>query len=403
MLILDTIKISSRSFKNNRLRTFLTIMGISVGIASIFFLVSLGYGFQKVVLERIATSDSLLSLDVYPEVKSDGESGVISDEDLEDIKKVDGVVKTASIITKKSKIHSGEYTTEAKVNITDTDFFRLEGIVLQDGDIMESDSKNEAIVTTSVLDLLHIDSEKFENQEITIDISTLNESEETDEEILEDKTVEKKFKIVGVIEDTSKANIYVTNNSVADMGFDYFNRVKIKVSSENQIDPTRRVLLEKGFLVSAISDTVDQTRKIFKVIQIVLLSFGMLALVVSAIGMFNTMTISLLERTQEIAIMKSLGASGMDIWSMFLTESVLIGFLGGTLGIGIGFAGTESINFLLNFVAKNFGGISVDIFYIPLWFILFIIVFSTVVGLATGFYPAKRAAALDVLEALRYK
>ncbi|NCU32265.1 MAG: hypothetical protein EOM23_04885, partial [Candidatus Moranbacteria bacterium] len=74
MLPIDTIRISARSFKNNRLRTFLTIMGISVGIASIFFLVSLGYGFQKVVLERIATSDSLLSLDVYPEIGQDGKA-----------------------------------------------------------------------------------------------------------------------------------------------------------------------------------------------------------------------------------------------------------------------------------------------------------------------------------------
>lgn len=401
MLPIDTIRISARSFKNNRLRTFLTIMGISVGIASIFFLVSLGYGFQKVVLERIATSDSLLSLDVYPEIGQDGKANVILSKDLGEIEKVDGVDKTAPIITQKFKIHSGEYTTDAKVNITDIDFFRLEGVVVQDGDLMQQGSKNEAVVTTAVLDLLHIDSAKFEGAEMTIDISTLNEEER--ENVRDEKITEKKYKIVGLINDKSKANVYVSNDSVADLGFSYFNRIKIKVDSEGQIDPVRRTLMEKGYMVSAISDTVDQTRKIFKVIQIVLLSFGMLALVVSAIGMFNTMTISLLERTQEIAIMKSLGASALDIWSMFLTESLLIGFFGGTLGIGIGFVGTEFFNLLLNFVAKNFGGVSVDLFYMPLWFILFIVVFSTIVGLVTGFYPAKRAAALNILEALRYK
>ncbi|MEF3692417.1 MAG: FtsX-like permease family protein [Candidatus Moraniibacteriota bacterium] len=401
MLPIDTIRISARSFKNNRLRTFLTIMGISVGIASIFFLVSLGYGFQKVVLERIATSDSLLSLDVYPEIGQDGKANVILSGNLGEIEKVDGVDKTAPIITQKFKIHSGNYTTDAKVNITDIDFFRLEGVVVQDGELMKSESKNEAVVTTAVLDLLHIDSAKFEKAEIIIDISTLSEEER--ENVRDEKTTEKKYKIVGLINDKSKANIYISNDSVADLGFGYYNRIKIKVDSEGQIDPVRRTLMEKGYMVSAISDTVDQTRKIFKVIQIVLLSFGMLALVVSAIGMFNTMTISLLERTQEIAIMKSLGASALDIWSMFLTESLLIGFFGGTLGIGIGFAGTEAINLLLNFVAKNFGGVSVDLFYMPLWFILFIVIFSTVVGLVTGFYPAKRAAALNTLEALRYK
>jgi putative ABC transport system permease protein len=206
-----------------------------------------------------------------------------------------------------------------------------------------------------------------------------------------------------MINDKSKANVYVSSASVSDLGFDYFNRIKIRVSSEDKISSVRENITQKGYIVSAISDTVDQTRKIFGVIQVVLLSFGMLALIVSAIGMFNTMTISLLERTQEIAIMKSLGASARDIWSMFLTESVLIGFLGGTMGIGIGYGGTEFFNVLLNLIAKNFGGVSVDIFFIPLWFVFFIIIFSTVVGLVTGFYPAKRAAALDTLEALRYK
>lgn len=401
MLILDTIRISARSFKNNRLRTFLTIMGISVGIASIFFLVSLGYGFQKVVLERVATSDSLLSLDVYPEISKTGEATVILKKDLGEIESIGGIAKIAPIITQKFKIHKDEYTAESKVNIVDIEFFKLEGVVIQKGDLMTKESKNEAVVTSAVLDLLHIDSDSFENKEISIDISTLNEADR--ETAKDDQTIERKYKIVGLINDKSKANIYVTSSSTADLGIDYFNRIKVKVISEGEIEPVRRAIIEKNYLVSAISDTVDQTRKIFGIIQVVLLSFGMLALVVSAIGMFNTMTISLLERTQEIAIMKSLGASARDIWSMFLTESVLIGFLGGTMGIVIGFLGTELSNFLLNFIAKNFGGISVDLFYIPMWFIFFIIIFSTIVGLVTGFYPAKRAAALDILEALRYK
>ncbi|MGW8185243.1 MAG: ABC transporter permease [Candidatus Moraniibacteriota bacterium] len=401
MLALDTIRISARSFKNNRLRTFLTVTGISVGIASIFFLVSLGYGFQKVVLERIATSDSLLSIDVYPKVDKNGGAGVISDKDLPEIEKVDGILKMAPIITQKFKIHSSDFTTEAKVNIVNADFFKLEGIAIQKGDIFSDESKNEIVVTTSVLDLLHIDSSDFRNKEIIIDVSTLTDEER--ENAKEDKTVEKKYRIVGMINDKSKANVYVSSASVSELGFDYFNRIKIRVDSEGKIGSVRDNITQKGYIVSAISDTVDQTRKIFKVIQIVLLSFGMLALIVSAIGMFNTMTISLLERTQEIAIMKSLGASAQDIWGMFLTESVLIGFLGGTIGIVIGFGGTEIFNLMLNLIAENFGGISVDIFYIPLWFVLFIVIFSTVVGLVTGFYPAKRAAALDTLEALRYK
>lgn len=394
MKIIDTIKISARSFRNNRLRTILTIMGIGVGIGSIFFLVSLGYGFQKVVLDRIATSDSLLSLDVFSgDANNDG---VIAKSELSEIKKVKNITKVTPIITQKTQIHSGNFTTDAKVNIVEPNFFRMEGINTEKGELFGTDSGNLIVVTTAVLNLLHIDKNNFKNKKVEVNILT-GDNKDTQ------KTVEKVYIIGGVVKEKSKAVVYVPSKSVSDLAFNHYNRIKIRVSSEGQISPVRKKLMDKGYFVSSISDTVDQTRKIFRVIKIVLLSFGMLALIVSAIGMFNTMTISLLERTQEIAIMKSLGASAKDIWSMFLTESILIGFLGGALGIILGFAGTRFFNFILNLVATNFGGMKVQLFYIPFWFVVFIVVFSTLVGLITGFYPAKRAAALDTLEALRYK
>ncbi len=395
MKIIDTIRISARSFRNNRLRTVLTIMGIGVGIGSIFFLVSLGYGFQKVVLERIATSDSLLSLDVFS--GKSGKDGVIAKSDIPAIKKIKGIVKIAPVIIQKSQVHSGDFTTDAKINIVEPNFFRMEGIVVQRGKLFQDKEDDNVVVTEAILELLHIDAENFANEKVEISVMAPSDNDEGK------KIVKKKYGIVGVVKNKSKAIVYVTAGSVSSLGLNHYNRIKIRVASESQIAPVRRVLMDKGYFVSSISDTVDQTRKIFRVIKIILLSFGMLALIVSAIGMFNTMTISLLERTQEIAIMKSLGASAKDIWSMFLTESILIGFLGGALGILLGFIGTKTFNFILNLIAVNFGGMKVELFYIPFWFILFIIIFSTIVGLITGFYPAKRAAALDTLEALRYK
>jgi putative ABC transport system permease protein len=153
----------------------------------------------------------------------------------------------------------------------------------------------------------------------------------------------------------------------------------------------------------ALSDTVDQANKIFSVIQIVLALFGIVALTVSAIGMFNTMTISLLERTNEIGIMKSIGASNRDIRFLFLTESILIGSFGGIGGVIIGFMGTTTINLGFNFLANRLGGQSVNVFYTPIWFILFVLLFSTLIGLFTGIYPAERASKLNPLVALRYK
>jgi len=139
------------------------------------------------------------------------------------------------------------------------------------------------------------------------------------------------------------------------------------------------------------------------ILQIILAIFGIVALVVSAIGMFNTMTIALMERTQEVGIMKSLGAARMDIMYMFVTEAVIMGFLGGLTGTSIGMLGGELFNMLLNILAQRLGGQTIDIFYTPLWFTLTIIGFSTFVGFITGLWPARRAARLNPLEAVKYK
>jgi putative ABC transport system permease protein len=188
-----------------------------------------------------------------------------------------------------------------------------------------------------------------------------------------------------------------------ELGPETYSKLKVKVQSKEYLDPARTAIVDKGYIVSALSDIIEQANQVFEIVQIVLASFGIVALIVSAIGMFNTMTIALLERTQEIGIMKALGATNVDIWNMFLAESVIIGFFGGLGGILIGVLTGELFNYLINLLAGAFGGQSIDIFYTPVWFILTIIAFSTFVGLMTGFYPARRAAKINCLEALRYK
>lgn len=92
-----------------------------------------------------------------------------------------------------------------------------------------------------------------------------------------------------------------------------------------------------------------------------------------------------------------------EIRLLFLTESIIIGFLGGSSGILLGLLACQGFNRGINLLAKNLGGQSIDVFYTPLWFMIFILIFSTLVGLFTGIYPAQRAAKLNSLEALRYK
>ncbi|OGZ41172.1 MAG: hypothetical protein A3I20_03630 [Candidatus Portnoybacteria bacterium RIFCSPLOWO2_02_FULL_40_15] len=115
------------------------------------------------------------------------------------------------------------------------------------------------------------------------------------------------------------------------------------------------------------------------------------------------MTITLLERINEIGIMKVIGASNKDVKKLFLTESVIIGTLGGVSGLIVGFLGAKLFNFGINILAQTLGGQPINLFAFPLWFLITIIVFSSAVGFLTGFTPARRAAKMDPLQALRYK
>jgi putative ABC transport system permease protein len=196
---------------------------------------------------------------------------------------------------------------------------------------------------------------------------------------------------------------YLNISSLENLNIDRYGQVKVKTKSNSQMTVIRDEILSFGLLVSSLSDTVDQANQIFKVVQIILMLFGIIALVVSAIGMFNTMTITLLERTEEIGIMKSIGASDISISVMFFMESAIMGFLGGCMGVTIGWVGGYIFNTLINILATRFGGQAVSLFYSPLWFVLSILGFSGVVGLMTGYVPARRASKIDPLDALRYK
>jgi len=169
------------------------------------------------------------------------------------------------------------------------------------------------------------------------------------------------------------------------------------------LEATEQALVEAGYRVTALSKTVEQASKIFQGIQVVLATFGGIALLVSAIGMFNTMTVTLLERTKEIGIMRTIGASPKDVLWLFVSESIIVGFMGGLTGIIMGVSLGFVVNIMLNIAASQFGGQAVSLFSFPLGFLTFIALFSAIVGYLTGIFPARRAAQLNPLDAIRYE
>ena len=384
------------------MRTALTIMGISVGIGTILFLVSLGYGLQRLILSQITTSDALLSLDV---TTGDVEGLKLNNESLANIKRISTIEKISPVVTLQAQMNIDNISTELSANVVDREFFQLEGTTLKKGEFYEdiAEDKNKIIITSAALNLFDLNEDNAFDKEINFSVYVPADSDENEELIRDYSVLSYKFKIIAIIDEENSNYVYIPYMVSQELGADNYAKLKVKVNNEDNLNIAREEIIDQGYMVSALSDIIEQANQIFKVVQIVLALFGVIALIVSAIGMFNTMTIALLERTQEIGIMKAMGASDMDIWNMFLGESFLMGFLGGTGGILIGMLGGEVFNYGLNFLAGALGGEKIDLFYTPIWFILLILSFGAFVGLGTGFYPASRAAKINCLEALRYK
>lgn len=400
----DLFKLSTRMFKARTSRTLLTILGMSIGIGAILFLVSLGYGLQKTLLERITTSDSLLTLDV-----SEAKSGLVSlDQQMVDkISAMSGVEDVSPAFQITTQGHLDDLSADLLVFSSKASFLKLGGFKANKGELLNDNNEDGIVISSAIAQVFGKNVDEMMGKEMSFTFfipKLIDESEKVEGSQSEFERVdkEKKYKIVGIIEGEDNV-IYVNSKSLTDLNITRYGQVKVKTRSNQEMNVVRDAILEYGLLVSSLSDTVDQANQIFKVVKIVLMLFGVIALVVSAIGMFNTMTIALLERTEEIGIMKSIGASDLSVSIMFFMEATIMGFAGGLMGVGIGWIGGQLFNATINFVATRFGGQPVSLFYSPGWLILVIIGSSAIVGFFTGWAPARRASKTDPLDALRYK
>ena len=378
------------------MRTWLTILGIGVGFAAVVILVGLGYGLQGVLLEKIVFGEALLSLNV---ITPPSRVVVIDNDRLESFRSIPNVQDVAALASFTSLVTFGNLTGSITLNGVEPKYFRYAGIVPMAGDLLEAGETDTVLLSSAVMRLFEMEPEEIIGQELSFKVFLPAENSGDIQEV----PINTKFRIKGIIEDEASIFAYIPVSEFSSrFVIPYYDKARVKVSDREFLDAAEASILEHGFVVTALSKTVEQANKIFAGVQVTLALFGAIALIVSAIGMFNTMTVTLLERTKEIGIMRTIGGSPFNIKVMFLTESVLMGFLGGMSGIVIGVGGGLSINFLLNMVASRLGGATMELFRFPLPFLLFIAVFSGVMGYITGLFPSKRAGSLNPLDAIRY-
>jgi putative ABC transport system permease protein len=182
-----------------------------------------------------------------------------------------------------------------------------------------------------------------------------------------------------------------------------YSSISVRVGDPSRIQPVEDAIKKKGFTAFSILDASRSLQQVFRVVDTFLFIFGSLALAVASIGIVNTLVMAILERRRQIGIMKAIGASDRDVWFLFLAESGAMGILGGILGVTLGWAIGQIINFGTNIYLKSQSLPPEHFWAVPLWLVGFGILFAFIVSAAAGLYPATRAARLDPVQALRYE
>ncbi len=382
------------------MRTFLTISGVVIGIGAIVFLVSLAFGLEKLVIQKTTTLEALTIIDVSP---GNTPETKLSKENLKKLEEIPEI-KTISpkIELGDCKASFNQLQTNCLIYAINPQYFSLEGLDVEVGKEFNSEDEPKAIISRKTIKLFDLkEGENILGKEIDFEINFSTKLKD------EKETQSQKLQIIGITKQ-EKSVAYIPLKTIQkkleELDIKNYDQVKVQVISKGKLSEVQSKIEQMGFKASSIKTSqIDEINKIFVIVKIILACFGIIALFVASIGIFNTMTISFLERTHEIGIMKALGATNKSIKRLFNYESAIIGLVGGVIGVAVGYLSGLGINSLINFLAKTFEGEAQAIFYTPFYFAIGTILFSVIVSYIAGIYPARRASRLNPLEALRYE
>jgi len=297
-------------------------------------------------------------------------------------------------------------STSSSANVTDLSLIEIasmEGAIQQEQTktiTLTQSSKREAVVNKAFLAVLGIKENESIGKKFNISFVATEGLSNENKKIISTSV---EYSIIGVTPDAKTPIIYVPIIDIKQLGLINYSQVKLVVNDQKELSHTRKQVEVLGFKTTSVVDTVSQIENLFGTLRLILGLLGVVALSVAALGMFNTLTISLLERTHEIGMMKAIGMKSTEVQDLFLTESMIMGFFGGIGGLTLGAIAGQLLSLILSAFAVFKGVGYLDISLIPLSFILLIGFLSLMVGILTGIYPAHRATKISALDALRYE
>ncbi len=403
MKLYELIKIALENFWSRRMRAILTISAVTIGIAAIIFLISLGYGLEKLVTSQVASFDAFTILDVP---SANLKTQKINEDAVNRIKSTGHIESVTPVINLGGRIKPKEKTTttESVVQASTSDYLKLSGTPIRDGKWLEND--NDIVINKTLANLLFGENWRWDtvkNSKINLDLVIERDLRAPDQNEGSVTANVEELNIIGVVDEGANPIGYITLDQAYKSGVLNYSSLKLKIDDTKNVEKVRKGLENLGYSTEWVGDTVKQIQDVFMIFRIVLGAFGLIALLVASLGTFNTLTISLLERIREIGLMKVLGMQSRDIYRLFMTESLFIGLTGGFIGIIIGYFSGLIINTILTILAKRAEVEAITVFYTPITLALGIAIFSILVGFMTGWYPARRAVKTNALDAIRYE
>lgn len=394
------LKIASKNLLARKLRTVLTVMGVIIGVGAVVFLISFGVGLQKLVENQVVGSKSIKTIDVDA---SESRSLKFDSESISRISGIAGVTKVGKVYTIAGKIISNNSELSSVVYAVNQGYLDLSTFNKVSGKLLEAGDTNTAIVNTSFLKSQgvtdkkgNIDAKKLIGQNITLSFTVPASKDKKEHQAKVDVTVG------GVIDSGSGAEVFVPATVVEGQGFVSATELKVLANDRDSVPKIRTDIESRGFSTSSPLDTISEIDKIFQLLQFVLIGFGGVGMVIAVLGMFNTLTITLLERTREIGLIVTLGGQQKDIKRLFITEALMLSITGGALGTVSAFLVGKIADLILNAYARSNGITeSLTAFHLSPLLAIGTILAASVIGLVVVFLPARRASRISPLDAMR--
>ena len=443
MKFLDLLRMSSSNLLRRKLRTALTVLGVVIGTASIVVMISLGLGLQKSSLEQIEKYGGLTTINVntwgnWDSSSSNTEELRIDDALVEKIAAMPHVEIASPMLSVNVLAKQGAYMGNLQVYGMTQEAMKSMNMEVGEGTLPPANGGLQFFYGNQVItNFYNAKTNEYYWDTMTVpDVDLMKDPVFVifDTDAYYNSTSggdgsgkvtapPKKYIIptsglmAGTVDDYSENsyNVYADIDQLKAMLKKifkgnkagkpykeiYYDQVYVNVDSMENVQEIQKAIQDMGYGASSNAEWMQQTKDQMKMIQLVLGGIGAVSLFVAAIGIANTMMMSIYERTREIGVLKVLGCALGDIRSMFLNEAGFIGLMGGAAGLLLSYGVSSQINKFLGSGLMGMGGGGGDISRIPMWLSAAAVGFAIVIGMLAGLFPALRAMKLSPLAAIR--